>query len=66
MVGVRTDDLGATMIDDVREILWFQSEINRNQHSTNLRYRIVRFQVRVGIRCDIGNAIALRHSECLQ
>ena len=59
MVGVCADDLGATMIDDVREILWFEPEINGNQHSTDLRYRIVRFQMRVGIRCDIGNTIAL-------
>ncbi len=43
MVGMCADDFGATMIDDVREILGFEPEIDRDQYRSDLRDCIVRF-----------------------
>ena len=66
VVGVSANDLRAAVVDDVLEIIRDQPIVDRHQDRADLRDRIVRFQVGVGVRGDVGHPIALADSEGLQ
>ena len=66
MIAVRTDDPGARVLDDVGEVVWREAIVDRHDHRADLRHGVERFEHRVRIRRDIGNAIAGRHPEALQ
>ena len=56
----------AAMIDQINEIVRDQAVIQRHEHGANLRHRVKRFKLRVCVRREISDAIALPNSEPLQ
>ena len=66
VVGVSADDLRAAVVDDVLEVIREQPIIDRHQYRADLRDRIIRLQMGVRVRGDVGHPIALSDSEGLQ
>ena len=60
------DDFRAAVVDDVVEIVGDQAIVDRHQHRADLRHGVVRFQLRVRVRRDVGDAVALPHAQRLQ
>ena len=56
---MRADDLRAAMVDDVLKVAGQQAIVDRHQHRADLRHGVVGFEVRMRIRGDVGDAIAL-------
>ena len=55
------DDAGAAVLDDVSEILGGEPVVDRDQHRSQLRYRIKRLQLRMGVGGDVGDTVAAAH-----
>src|SRR5262249_29480894 len=66
VVRVSTNDLCTTVVDNVLKIVREQSIIDWHQHRADLGNCVVRLQVGVRVRCDIGNSIPLLASERLE
>jgi hypothetical protein len=66
VIRVSTYDLRVEVIDDVLEIFREEPIIYRNQYRADLRDCVVSLQMRVCIRGDAGDPIALSHAEGLQ
>ncbi len=66
IVRVRTNDARPRVIDDEGEIIRCQAVVDRYQHRTDLRHCIKRLQLRVRIRRNVDDPVALLHAECLQ
>ena len=66
VVGVGTDNRRPAVPDDVFDLAWLEPEVDRNQHRSNLWHGIERLELRVGIRREVGDAVALPHPQALQ
>ena len=64
--GGRADDRCAAVIEEVLELLGRQAVVERHQHGADLRHGVERFQLRVGVGRNVGDAIARFDSERLQ
>jgi hypothetical protein len=54
------------MVDDVGELLGTQAVVDRNQYRTDLRNRVKGFELRMRVRRNIGDTIALLDAQPLQ
>jgi hypothetical protein len=54
------------MLDQVFEVVGNQPEVERHEHRTQLRHGIERLELRVGIRRDVGDAVARADAHFLQ
>ena len=59
VVGVRAHDPRAAVVDDVREVVGDQAVVDRHEHRADLRHGVERLELRVGVRRDVRDAIAL-------
>ncbi len=66
MLRVRAHDARAAVVDDVGEVVGVEPVVDRDEHGTELRDRIERFELRVGVRCDVGDPVALADPKPLQ
>ena len=66
IIAVCANDARAAVIDEVNEIVRGQAIVNRHQHRADLRHGIERFELRVGVRRDIGDAVARANPKLLQ
>ena len=66
IIGVRADDARAAVVDQIGEIVGGQAVVERHENGADLRHGIERFQLGVGVRRDVGHAVALLHTERLQ
>ena len=62
----RADDARPRVVDDVGEIVRGEAEVDRYEHGPDLRDRVERLELRVRIRRDVDDAVALLDTECLQ
>ena len=60
------DDAGAAVVDDVGEVVGDEAVVDRHEHRAELRHGVERFELRVGVGRDVGDAIALAHAQALQ
>src|SRR5712692_9361607 len=66
IISVRTDDTRAAVIDEVNEIVCYQTVIQRHQHRADLRRRVKRFELRVRVWREVSHAVTLANAELLQ
>src|SRR5205823_13882734 len=66
VVLVRAHDACAAVVDDVGEIVRGKAEVDRHEDGPDLRDRIERLELRMRIRRDVDDAVALLDTERLQ
>ena len=66
VVLVRAHDACAAVVDDVGEIVRRQAEVDRHEHGPDLRDGVERLELRMRIRRDVDDAVALLDTERLQ
>jgi len=65
-IGVRADDLGAAVLEDVLDFLRMQTEVDRHEHGADLRHGVVGRELGAGVQGDIGDTVALPDPQPLQ
>ena len=63
---MRADDLRAAVLDHVREVVGRQPVVARHDDGADLRNGVVALEMRGRVRRDVGDAVALAHTERLQ
>ena len=64
--GGRAHDCCAAVIDEVSELVSRQAVVERHEHGADLWHGVERFQLRVGVGRNVGDAIAASDPERLQ
>ena len=59
VIGAGAHHLRAAVLNQVAEVVGDEPEVERHQHRADLRHRVERLELRVGVRRDVGDAIAL-------
>ena len=66
VVAVRTEHCRARVVHHVDEVVRRQPVVHRHEYRAELRHRVERLQLRVGVRRDGGDAVPLLHAERCQ
>jgi hypothetical protein len=66
IVRVHADDARAAVIDDVGEVGRGEPEIDRHEHRPDLRNGVERFELLMGVGCDVGDTVARPDAETLK
>jgi hypothetical protein len=66
VIAMGAHDLGAAVVDDVREVGRREPEIDRHEHGAGLRHGVEGLELRMRVRGDVRHPIALPHAESLQ
>ncbi len=66
VIGAGAHHLRAAVLNQVTEVVRDQPEIDRHEHRADLRHGVERLELRVRVRRDVGDAIALPDAKPLQ
>lgn len=66
VIRMSTDDAGTAVLNDVGEVCGVEAVVDGYDDGADLGHRVIRFEVCVGVGCDVGHAVARANTEVLQ
>ena len=66
IIAVGAHDAGAAVLEEVSEVVGREAIVEWHEHRADLRHRVERFELCLSVGRDVGDAIALTHTQRLQ